>query len=177
VTELAYKFTRPGARSPFTGFTWSPGEWVEVEGHVGLCTNGIHACRQEALPRWVNDELWLIELDEVQEEHEGVLIARRGRLLERIEGWDAEASRELARSCAARVRELAARNSDPLVHGRARMIAEIADGPDPSATALAMYTTAHTFDEVDGSYYDERRRQAEWLRERLQLDAVGLGTA
>jgi hypothetical protein len=177
MSVLAYKFTRPGARSPFTGFAWPQGEWVEVEGEVALCENGIHACRPEALPRWIDDELWLVELEDVHAEHDGVVIARRGRLLERVDGWDAEASRELARSCAERVRELAARTTDPLVHGRAEMIAAIADGPDPSATALAMYTTAHTFDEVDGSYYEERRRQADWLRERLELDAVGLGAA
>ena len=34
MTELAYKFTRPGARSPFSGFMWPVGEWVEVEGEV-----------------------------------------------------------------------------------------------------------------------------------------------
>jgi hypothetical protein len=38
-----------------------------------------------------------------------------------------------------------------------------------------MYTTAHTFDDVDGSYDEERRRQAEWLRERLDLDTARLG--
>ena len=83
-----------------------------------------------------------------------MLIARRARLLERIEAWDAETSRELARSCAARVREVAG-GAGPAHQGRAEMIAAIADGPDPSATALAMYTTAHTFDDVDGSYYQE----------------------
>jgi hypothetical protein len=177
VTELAYKFTRPGARSPFTGFEWQPGEWVEVDGAIGLCTNGIHACRPEALPRWIDDELWLVELDDVLQELDGVLIARRGRLLERIDAWDDATSRDLARSCAARVRELAEQTGDPYVEGRAEMIAAIADGPDPSATALAMYTTAHAFDDVDGSYHEERRRQAGWLRERLQLDAVASGTA
>jgi hypothetical protein len=40
-----------------------------------------------------------------------------------------------------------------------------------------MYTAAHTFDDVEGSYYEERRRQADWLRERLQLDTIGLGAA
>lgn len=171
MTELAYKFTRPGALSPFTGFEWPVGEWVEVEGEVGLCANGIHACRVEALPRWIDEELWRIEVDEVEEEREGVVIARRGRLIERIDAWDDEASRELARSCAARAREFAERVQDPLVHARTTMIAAIAEGPDPSATALSMYTTAHMFDDVEpGSYYDERRRQADWLRQRLGLE-------
>jgi hypothetical protein len=170
VTEIAYKFTRPGARSPFTGFEWPAGEWVEADGGVGLCANGIHACRIEALPRWVDDELWRIEVDGIEEEHDGVLVARRGRLLDRIEAWNAETSRELARSCAARIIELAAEHRDPLLQRRAEMIPQIADGPDPSATALSMYTTAHAADEVvPGSYWVERRRQADWLRDRLGL--------
>ncbi len=38
MTELAYKFTKPGAVSPFTGFEWPVGEWVEVEGETLLLT-------------------------------------------------------------------------------------------------------------------------------------------
>jgi hypothetical protein len=177
VTELAYKFTRPGARSPFTGFTWPRNEWVEVEGKLEMCANGIHACRPEALPRWLDDELWLVELDDVEVEQDGVLLARRGRFVARIEGWDADASLALARSCVGRAQELADRNPDPLIRRRADHIAQIAESPDPSATALTMYTTAHTFDDADGTYYEERRRQADWLRERLQLDAIAVRSA
>jgi hypothetical protein len=171
VTELAYKFTRPGGRSPFTKFTWPVGEWVEATGAIGLCANGIHACRVEALPRWLDDELWRIELDGIEEDREGVLVSRRARLLERIDAWDADASRELARSCAAVIVQLAAEHpDDDLLQRRADMIPAIADGPDPSATALAMYTTAHAADEVvAGSYWAERRRQADWLRDHLGL--------
>ena len=176
MTETAYKFMRPGRRSPFSGFEWPVGEWVEADGAVGLCRNGVHACRVEALPRWLDDELWTIELDGIEAEHEGVLVARRGRLLDRIEAWDEATSRELARSCAAVITQLAAEHpDDDLLRRRAEMIPQIADGPDPSAAALSMYTTAHAADEVlPGSYWVERRRQADWLRERLQLDA---GTA
>jgi hypothetical protein len=170
VTELAYKFTQPVARSPFTGFTWPVGNWVEAKGALGLCANGIHACRVEALPRWIDEELWRIELDGIEQEHEGVLVARRGRLLEPIAAWDAEAARDLARSCAARVKELAAGHADELLRRRAAMIPEIANGEGTSATALSMYTTAHAAEEVmAGGYRDERRRQSEWLRARLRL--------
>ncbi len=179
MTETAYKFTRPGRRSLFTGFEWPVGEWVEAEGALGLCQNGVHACRVEALPRWIDDELWTIELDAIVDEQEGVLVARRGRLREQIEAWNKETSRELARSCAAVIRQLAAEHPDDrLLQNRAQMIPAIADGPDPSATALSMYTTAHAADEVvPGSYWVERRRQAEWLRERLQLDTVSSDAA
>ena len=170
MTEIAYKFTRPGARSPFTGFAWPERDWVEADGEPALCSNGIHACRPEALPRWLDEELWRIEMDEVTEEHDGVLLARRGRLLERIDAWDAEASRELARSCAAWAATLAGEHPDPLLRAMADDIARIADGPDPSATALSMYCTAHAYDiAVSGGYAAERRRQAEWLRDRLGL--------
>jgi hypothetical protein len=172
VIETAYKFTRAGAVSPFTGFAWPQGEWIEVEGDVALCTNGIHACRPQALPRWLDEELWRVEIEEVQEEHEGLVVARRARLLERIEAWDAEASRELARSCAVRARQLADEHSDPLIKKMADDIGGIAEGPDPSATALSMYCTAHAFDvAVPRGYVAERRRQAEWLVERLELTA------
>jgi hypothetical protein len=67
-------------------------------------------------------------------------------------------------------RELANSTGDPLIAKMADDIEATAEGPDPSATALSMYTTAHAFDVArPGAYYDERRRQADWLRERLSL--------
>jgi hypothetical protein len=144
-----------------------------------MCANGIHACRPDALPRWLNEELWLVELDDVEVDQDGLLVARRARLVERIEGWNAETSRDLARSCASVITALAAEHpDDDLLQRRAQMIPAIAEGPDPSAAALSMYTTAHAADEVvPGSYWVERRRQADWLRERLELDAVAQGAA
>jgi hypothetical protein len=168
MSELAYKFTRAGARSPFTGFAWPQDEWVEAEGDVALRANGIHACRSDALPRWLDDELWRIELEEIREEHDGVVVARRGA--------PARADRRLgctphASSCAVRAKQLAEDYSDPLIRKMADDIGGIAEGPDPSATALSMYCTAHAADvAVAGGYDAERRRQAQWLRERLQLD-------
>ena|SRR2546423_10544208 len=168
--ETAYKFTHAGARSSFTGFRWPTGEWVEVAGEVGLCANGIHGCRVDALPRWVDDELWRVELEDVQAEYEGVVVARRGRLAGRIAAWDPATSRELARSCAQRARAIAQEHPDPLIQKMADDVAAIAEGPDPSATALSMYCTAHAADFAErGGYDSERRRQAQWLRERLDL--------
>ena len=169
--ELAYKFTRWGRRSPFTGFAWPVGEWVDAGGDVELCANGIHACRPEALPRWIDDELWRIEVEDPRDELDGVVVARRARLVERIDGWNEEASRELARSCASEARRLAGERADPLIRRMADEISAIADGPDPSAAALSMYCTAHVFNvAAEGGYVAERRRQFEWLRDRLGLE-------
>ena len=171
MSELAYKFTRPGPRSPFTGFVWRPGEWVEAEGDVELCANGIHACRLEALPRWIDEELWRFEIEGPSDEFEGVVVARRARPVERIEGWNTEASRELARSCAGQARRLADESADPLVGKMVRDIGRMVDGPDTASTALVMYCTARVFEvAVHGGYTVERNRQAEWLRDRLRLE-------
>ena len=171
MTEEAFKFTRASARSPFTGLPWPDGEWVEVEGELEICRNGVHACRAEALPRWIDDELWRIELEDVEDEVEGVLVARRGRLLDRIEEWNAQTSRELARSCAARAEEIARQHPDELLEQMARDVAAIAEGPDPSATALSMYCTAHAADVAEPrGYAAERQRQADWLLRRLGLE-------
>jgi hypothetical protein len=175
VTDLAFKFTRPDATAPFTGFAWQPGEWVEAEGELALCRNGIHACRVEALPRWIGEELWRIEVDDVEIEHEGVVIARRGRLLEQVESWNDETARELARSCAARARELAEEHPDPMINTMCVDIRGIAESRELSSVALSMYCTAHAADlAVAGGYAAERRRQAEWLHEHLHLDGVSL---
>lgn len=174
MSKRAFKFTHEGATSPFTGYAWPRGEWVEAEGDIALCANGIHACRVEALPRWIDDELWRIEVDGVHEELDGVLVARRGRLVERIDSWDAATARELARACAQRARDLAAKLSeDPTLHALAKDIAANAERSDRSGPALAMYGTAHAFElAAAGGYRDERRRQADWLRERLGLCGV-----
>ena len=170
MAETAYKFTRAGARSPFTDFRWPTGAWVEVAGEIGLCANGIHACRVDALPRWVDEELGRVEVEDVQAEYEGVVVARRGRLVGRVAAWNEATSRELARSCALRARASAQEHPDTLIQKMAEDIAAIAEGPDPSATALSMYCSAHAADVAERGGYDyERRRQAQWLRERLGL--------
>lgn len=171
MSELAYKFTRLGHRSPLTGFVWPAREWVSAEGDVELCANGIHGCRLGALPRWIDEELWRIEVEDLRDEFDGVLVAKRGRLVSRINGWNREASLELARSCASAADRLAGETADPLIRRMADEIGAIAEGPDPSATALAMYCTAHAFDvAVEGGYIAERKRQSEWLRDRLGLE-------
>lgn len=171
MSRPAFKFTRTGARSPFTGYAWPRNEWVKADGDVGLCLNGIHACRVEALPRWIDDELWRIEVDGVHQEVDGVLVARRGRLVDRIEGWNAETARELARSCARRAHDLEATHPDPVVRAVARDVIGIAEGSDDeSDPPLAMFVIAHALElAVPGGYQAERRRQADWLRDRLGL--------
>jgi hypothetical protein len=102
---IAYKFLSSGAVGLFSRHAWptptadSPGEWVHVDGEIQPCLNGVHACPQERLVEWLDDELWQIELDGPVVEADGDLIARAGRLIRRLEGWDDECAQAFVRQC------------------------------------------------------------------------------
>jgi hypothetical protein len=67
----------------------------------------VHACAVHHLPWWLDAELWVIDLDDPVVDHGRVLLARRGRLIERVEGWDGEAARAFSEACAWHARDLA----------------------------------------------------------------------
>ena len=159
---IAYKFLRAGAIAPFSSFAWpggSPGPWVEAEPHV--CASGIHACRAADLPYWLGAELWEIELDGAVDEMRK-LVARRGRLLRRVDGWDAAAARAFGESCveAVDVLETMAGFADD-----ARGLVAAGDVAGASFVAARAAETAGD----TGAYDAERQRQADWLVARLGL--------
>ena len=103
---IAYKFLSCGAVGLFSGFRWptpsatdEPGPWVAIEGGLLPGRNGVHACAPGELVGWIDDELWVVELAGAIEEHDGVLLASRARLLRRLEQWTAETAREFAEAC------------------------------------------------------------------------------
>lgn len=108
---IAYKFLRPGALGPFTGFAWprpraaEPGAWVEADRPLRLCLRGVHACRVEQLPLWIEAELWQVELAQPVQDAGEVLMSERGRLLRRVAGWDATTTRDFETACGWRARD------------------------------------------------------------------------
>ena len=103
---IAYKFLSPDRVGLFSGFRWpEPGTWIDAEGKVDRCVSGIHAQSTDGLLDWIDDELWTCELADIVEDDGHVLVAERGRLLERVEAWDEGAALDFARACAARGRE------------------------------------------------------------------------
>ena len=153
---LAYKFLKAGAIGPFSGLPWAPDEWVEASGELDLGRNGVHACTASALPYWIADELWRIELDGDVVEAEGVVVARRGRLTEHVSGWNADALHASGRE------DTTARAAD------ARRYA----GQPISAVNVACcsYIGARAADEAGPAGWDrERAWQATWLADRLRL--------
>jgi hypothetical protein len=164
---IAYKFLRADGTSVFTRFTWplpddGPGPWVDAG--VDPCRSGIHACRRADLPLWLGRSLYEIELEgEVREEATKV-VAPRGRLLRRIDGWDESTRDEYTRMCADRAHELA-RAAD-LADWDAVVEPSVPEGP-----ALLGFVAARIAEKISGAdaYHAERRHQADWLADRLGL--------
>jgi hypothetical protein len=118
-----FKFLEDDGTSVWSATRWplpsadAPGAWVD-SGEVRACRAGVHACRFEELAYWMRATMWEIELggDIVEARHK--VIARRGRLLRRIDGYPA-AVRELGTVAAWRTRDraitaLRAEQRDPL---------------------------------------------------------------
>ena len=107
---IAYKFLRPGAIGPFSGFAWptprdgEPGPWVVAGLEAGSCRDGVQACSATDLTRWIREELWAVELDGEIEEGPYKLRASRARLLLPVDGWEG-ATAHLAEACATRARD------------------------------------------------------------------------
>jgi hypothetical protein len=108
---IAYKFLRDGQVGPFSGVRWPPaGEWLRATATGApprACSGQVHACRVEDLPDWMDSELWRVELDGDVRVDCGKLVAGRGRLVERVGGWDAALMTAFARACALRARDAA----------------------------------------------------------------------
>jgi hypothetical protein len=103
---IAYKFLSTDRAGLFSGSRWpEPGIWLEADGEVERCVSGIHALSVEGLVDWIDDELWTCELVGIVEDDGRVLVAERGRLLERVAAWTASAARDFASACAAKGRE------------------------------------------------------------------------
>jgi hypothetical protein len=152
----AYKFLRSGAVGPFSGYRWTPGEWVDAT-DATLCVRGIHACRIGDLPYWVARELWEVELDGAVREEERKLVAERGRLVRQVEGWDGAAGRRFAVACAERTAEPF--RSDAMAN---------AENGEVAVVGFIAARAAEVAGGVTG-YSAEREAQARWLADELGL--------
>jgi hypothetical protein len=112
----ALKWLREGAIDPDDGFDWSLEGWLGEETSFGM----VYAVGPGGLAEGVNDELWVVELSDPigialsaeQRSHGGPhafevserrVLARKGRLSRRVEGWNPDVALEFASECARRV--------------------------------------------------------------------------
>jgi hypothetical protein len=164
---IAYKFLADGRVGPFTGFRWPVDEWVEAE-EVETCRGGVHACRVRDLPFWMGRELWEIDLDGEIVEHERKIVASRGRLVRRRAEWTPELRAAFVADLLARAHRRFA--FIPVLSG---YIEDIRRFQSEGRTGLAAFAAARAAEHDGGprAYERERKRQADWLAERLGLSA------
>jgi hypothetical protein len=174
---IALKFLQPERRGRFSDEQWplpagdEPGAWVEARGPLELCANGVHACSADQLAYWLDAELWRVELDGDVHTEPTLVLARRGRLLDRVDGWP-RAGEAFAVECAEQTAELAARRpGDPRLTELAEDAAWHAErAAEPRQAVLAAYTAAVAADvHRPGGFDEERARQSEALADRLGL--------
>jgi hypothetical protein len=154
---------------PFSGVAWpESGVWLEVEGDLALCRNGVHGIHAAALPVWMAEELWRVELEGWDELDRGIVLARRGRLVERVDGWDDQAARAYGRACVERLPA----NGGPVVRSRAADTAAAAAAATAGPAAASVgYIAAQTAEAHSPGGFDvERRHQAAWLLAHLRLE-------
>jgi hypothetical protein len=190
---LAWKFFAPGAVAPFTGVRWPTGGFIEGRQAAGA---GVHACALEDLPYWIDQELWQVELDGPITRARRQLIAARGRLLARVDGWPASRAAFTA-ACIERTRRrvIAALRAAGDSMAADRLTAEREpDAEREAALAIAAtgpffagyvadvirrrpypgtcaYMAANAAAALGGAggHDQERAEQAAWFREQLKL--------
>lgn len=106
----AFKFLSAGGHGIFSDFSWplpaddKPGAWVAASLPLEPCLNGIHVCREDDLPYWIDDELWTIELRGEVATQNRMIVAEEGRLVARVDDWNPETAMSFAETCALRAR-------------------------------------------------------------------------
>jgi hypothetical protein len=165
---IAYKFLDDGGVSPFAGFRWPAGEWVDADA-ADPCRRGIHACRVQDLPFWLGKELWEIELDGDVVVQQRKVVAPRGRLVRRIGEWNRASLNEFGLDVLRRTRRRFG-----AVAGVGGYVGDIQRHVETGRVPLAAFAAARAAEVAGGpgEYERERARQAAWLADRLGLGAA-----
>jgi hypothetical protein len=176
----AFKFLLGGRVSPFAGAIWPEDGWVDADAPLEECRHGVHACYAEDLAWWLNDELWEVELEGDIRDGRFKVLASRGRLTRRIDGWNDGARRGFAAACAARAAghaEAARRAGIDSARRIAAYAEEAAGAVGTETVAMTAYVAAHAAgartDLADDPFAAERLEQSRWLARRLGLSADG----
>ncbi len=86
--------------------TWTPGEWVTVEGEIVHCENGLHLCRKQDVLGWLGPTIWKAETRGELVEHDDKVVVREARITEQLTTWNERSARLFAADCAERVLHL-----------------------------------------------------------------------
>jgi hypothetical protein len=171
----AYKFLAAGGVGPFSGFVWPPPSagakaWVEVEGPLATCERGVHVCRPEDLVHWIHEELWELECDGETQPGVDSLVARRARLVRRIDAWSEGGAKRFAVACGEHANALVGAEANDVVRGfldDAEICASEGFVALGALCAALAVTNLAPEGERERVYREERAWQAAWIEREL----------
>ena len=148
-TVPLHKFLRADLVSPYAEHQWREGEWVDAEGDLVMCENGIHVCRPQDLIHWLDETLWEVETRGEVLDGDNKLCVRGARIVRRVEAWSETSARLFAADCAEDVLHLFetrhpgdTRPRDAIVAARRFARGEIDAEAADSAAHSAAYSAA-----------------------------------
>ena len=99
-----YKVTGPDGTAHHGGNgKWTKNRWRSVKGEIIPCENGLHLCRRQDLLTWLGPVIWRAEYEGELVEADDKVVARRARVVERLDNWNERTARLFAADCAERV--------------------------------------------------------------------------
>lgn len=182
MTQYAFKFLARGAIGTVSEFAWPtpregrPGEWVEADGPLSACANGVHVCREEDLAHWLHEELWVVEVGGQLIESVDCAIAARGRLVRQVDAWSNGGAARFAHAARDHAAQLVAANPSADQAQLQRLLADAGKHLPKGAIALSAFCSAMTvaflyggdhFD--DAGYRQERIWQSAFIAQDLSL--------
>ena len=118
--------------------TWTPGDWTEpIEGDLVACEHGYHLADKSQLVQWLGRDIYAAEAEEAHNDGEK-WVARRVRLMRKIETWNDRTARLFAVWCA-------------------REALKLVDDPDPRSVSACNVAERYangeaTYDELDAAW-------------------------
>jgi hypothetical protein len=114
-----YKVTTQDGTALLGKGRWRKGRWRSVRGPLVPCRNGLHLCRADQLVYWLGPVIWEAEVDGEIIDAGDKVVARRARVIRRLDSWNERTARRFAADCAEDVLHLI---DDP----EARLTCEVA---------------------------------------------------
>ena len=140
------------------------GEWLQVDGLLVPCKNGLHLCRRDDLVHWLGPAIFVAEYEGEVIEGGNEIVVRRARLLEKLDTWTDRTARLFAADCAERVLHIYERDypNDSRVRNAIEIARKFANGELPiSVLGAARNAAWAAFRAADGA------AEREWQTARL----------
>jgi len=96
-----YKVTGPNGESVHGGKgRWTKGRWRSVRGPLVACENGLHLCTADQLINWLGPVIWEAEAEGETLDAGDKIVARKARVIRRLDTWNERTARLFAADCA-----------------------------------------------------------------------------